>query len=130
MGLGNRNGCAGRLCYGTDAVTRHRIAAQATCDLGDQAGQALALYELGVVRHLTSDYQDAVGTLEAALAIYRVLGDKLGQANTLNYLAAAQRQAGDYARTNAPRAGARPSVDWRTGQKMTKAGIGRRGGTC
>ncbi len=79
----------------TDAIARHRTAVQAACDLGDQAGQALALYELGVVRHLCADYQEACDTLEAALAIYRALGDNLGQANTLYDLGVARWRLGD-----------------------------------
>lgn len=44
---------------------------------------------------LSGDYQGAVGTLEGALAIYRDLGDHLGQANTLYDLGVVQWRLGD-----------------------------------
>ncbi len=79
-----------------DAITRHIAAVQAARHLGDRLGQADALNDLGVVRHLTGDYPAAAQALEQALGIYRDLGDRLGQANALNDLGKVRRAAGDY----------------------------------
>ena len=48
------------------------------------------------MRRLTGDYPAAAQALEQALGIYRDLGDRLGQANALNYLGAVRRMTGDY----------------------------------
>ena len=79
-----------------DAITRHIAAVQAARHLGDRLGQADALNDLGVVRHLTGDYPAAAQALEQALGIYRDLGARLGQANALRYLGVVRRAAGDY----------------------------------
>ena len=41
-------------------------------------------------------YRGAAGALEAALGIYRDLGDRLGEANALSYLGVVRRPTGDY----------------------------------
>ncbi len=79
----------------TEAITRHRTAAREAHNLGDPPAEALALYELGVVRHLSGDYQGAGDTLEASLAIFRDLGDRLGQANALYDLGVVRWRLGD-----------------------------------
>ncbi len=79
-----------------DAITRHDTAVQAAVHLGDQAGHADALSDLGVVRWLAGDYPGAAGAAEAALGIYRDLGDRLGQGNALRELGAVRWRAGDY----------------------------------
>ena len=48
------------------------------------------------MRYLTGDYPGAAGVLEQALAIYRDLGDRLGQANALNELGIVRQLTGDY----------------------------------
>ena len=78
-----------------EAVNYHSAAVRAARDFGDQPGEALALYELGVVGILSGDYQGAVGPLEEALAIYRNLGDHLGQASTLYDLGVVLWRLGD-----------------------------------
>lgn len=78
-----------------EATSYHSAAVRAARDLGDQPGEALALYELGVVGILSGDYQDAVGTLGGAYAIYSDLGDHLGQANTLYDLGVVLWRLGD-----------------------------------
>jgi tetratricopeptide (TPR) repeat protein len=81
----------------TDAITRHTTAVQAGRHLGDRAGEAGTLNDLGDVRYLTDDYPGAVQVLEEALSIYRDLGDRLGQANALNILGPVRKEyTGDH----------------------------------
>ena len=80
----------------TDAISRHTVAAQAARHLGDQLGEANALYDLAVVRLLTGGVQDARSAFEAALGIYRDCCDRRGQANVLNCLGEVRNQTGDY----------------------------------
>src|SRR5580693_7223412 len=78
-----------------DAITRHEAAVQAARHLGDQLGQANALYDLGDVRWLTGDFPAAAQALEPALGIYRDLGDRLGQANAFRHLGVVRLATGD-----------------------------------
>ena len=55
-----------------------------------------ALNDLGAVRRLTGDYRGAAEAQEAALGIYRDLGDRLGQANALSHLGLVRWSTGDY----------------------------------
>ncbi len=48
------------------------------------------------MRRLTGDYLGAVRDLEQALATYRDLGSRLGQANALTFLGVVRRLTGDY----------------------------------
>ena len=80
----------------TDAATRHATAVQAAQSLGDQAGEASALTDLGAVRRLTGDYPGAARMLEEALGIYRDRGDQQGQANALTDLGAVRCMTDDY----------------------------------
>lgn len=48
------------------------------------------------MRGLTGDYQAASQAHEQALAIFRELGSKPGQANALGYLGVVRRATGDY----------------------------------
>jgi len=70
----------------SEALALHTDAAAAARSLGDRAGQAAALTQLGVVRNLTGDCPGALGALEQASQLYRELGDPLGQANALTQL--------------------------------------------
>jgi DNA-binding SARP family transcriptional activator/tetratricopeptide (TPR) repeat protein len=79
-----------------DAITRHAAAARAAQRLGDRAGQAGALGDLGAVRQLTGDYPAAAQALEQALRIYRDLGDRRGQANAVSELGVVRMGTGDY----------------------------------
>ena len=80
-----------------DAITRHAAAVQAARQLGDRAGQANALLDLGIVWHLTGQYPNAAKTLEQVLGLYRDLGDRLGQANALHELGVVGERTGKYA---------------------------------
>jgi tetratricopeptide (TPR) repeat protein len=66
-----------------EALALHTGAIAAARSLGDRAGQAAALIQLGVVRNLTGDCQGALDALEHASQLYRELGNLLGQANAL-----------------------------------------------
>jgi DNA-binding SARP family transcriptional activator/uncharacterized protein HemY len=79
-----------------DALARHGVAAQAAKEAGDRRGQANALINLGVVRHLTGDYPGAAQALEHALALARDLGDRQGQANALVNLGVVRSLTDDY----------------------------------
>jgi DNA-binding SARP family transcriptional activator/tetratricopeptide (TPR) repeat protein len=69
-----------------EALALHTGAIAAACSLGDHAGQAGALTQLGIIRNLTGDYPGALDDLEQAAQLYRKLGDSLGQANALTQL--------------------------------------------
>jgi tetratricopeptide (TPR) repeat protein/transcriptional regulator with XRE-family HTH domain len=79
-----------------EALTRHATAVRAARHLGDRAGQAGALTDLGHARWLTDDNPGAARDLQEALGIYRELGDRLGQANALVTLGYVWRATGDY----------------------------------
>jgi DNA-binding SARP family transcriptional activator len=68
------------------AIALHTAAARAAQHLGDRAGRANALLDLGDVLYLTSDSHGAAEALEQARDIYRGLGDRLGEANALSSL--------------------------------------------
>jgi tetratricopeptide (TPR) repeat protein/transcriptional regulator with XRE-family HTH domain len=70
----------------TDAVDRHTVAVTAAQRLGDQAGLAGAMINLGIIQWLTDDPATATQTLQQALNIYSELGNQLGRANALNCL--------------------------------------------
>ena len=79
----------------TEARTVHAAALDAARRTGDRAAQADEL------RHCVTDfrqgrYEQASGKLRQALAIYRDLGDRLGQGRTLNNLGHVLRQQGNY----------------------------------
>jgi len=78
------------------AITRHATALHAAQLLGDQPGQANALYSLADVRRLTGDLPGAARDLEEALGLHRDLGDRLGQANALHSLGHVRRLTGEY----------------------------------
>ena len=65
-------------------------AAAAANHLGDHAGQARALTELGNLQGLTDDYLSAQASLRAALKLHRETRDKAGQARALTELGSAQ----------------------------------------
>ncbi|MEW2620918.1 tetratricopeptide repeat protein [Streptomyces sp. NPDC048106] len=78
------------------AITLHVAAVTAARHVGDQAGLAGALHELGAVRRLAGDYPGAVVVLEQALDIYCTVGNQLGQANVVCQLGAVRWLTGDY----------------------------------
>ncbi|QMU69811.1 tetratricopeptide repeat protein [Streptacidiphilus sp. P02-A3a] len=86
------------LCDGpwVDAVARHTAAVAAAQQLGDQLSEANALCDLGSVRRLAHDYQNAVRAYEHALEISRALGDRLGEANALSGLGAVLHVMNDH----------------------------------
>jgi tetratricopeptide (TPR) repeat protein/transcriptional regulator with XRE-family HTH domain len=74
----------------------HRAALAAADQVGDQAGQAGALNELGILQRVTADYPAAAASHRQALELYRGLGDRLGQASALDNLGRVERETGDY----------------------------------
>lgn len=79
-----------------DALTRHAAALQAARDLGDRAGQACALLNLGQMRQLTGDYPAAAELLTEAIAVFGDVGDRAGQAAALDILGLLRLQTSDY----------------------------------
>jgi DNA-binding SARP family transcriptional activator/tetratricopeptide (TPR) repeat protein len=75
------------------AITLHAAAVGAARRLGDQPGEAGALLDLGDVQCMTSDYPAATSALEQALAIFRSVGDRLGQANARYLLGVVRQQS-------------------------------------
>ena len=84
----------------TQAVTLHKIALAAAQRIGDRAGQANALTDLGIVQWFTGAYAQAHDTLTQALDLYRTLGDPLGQANALTELGIVMWLTGAYAQAH------------------------------
>ncbi|MBO0806208.1 MAG: helix-turn-helix domain-containing protein [Nocardiopsaceae bacterium] len=80
----------------SDAITRHRVAAQAAAHLGDRRGQANALDHLGSFHWKRGYSKGTAQALEQALEIYRDIGNRYGEADALLYLGVARRRTGDY----------------------------------
>jgi tetratricopeptide (TPR) repeat protein/transcriptional regulator with XRE-family HTH domain len=78
-------------------ATLHHSALAAARQIGDQAGEAEALGELGSVQQLRGDYPAAAASLARALALFRDLGDRPGEAYALNQLGFVHVLTGDYA---------------------------------
>ena len=78
------------------AIAVQTAAVAAAERLGDRAGQARALTELGNLRGLTGDYPGAEASLQAALKLRQQTGDKAGQAHALTELANMRRLTDDY----------------------------------
>ncbi len=76
----------------SDAIPRHRSAAQAAQHLGDRLSNADALYNLGSAYQLTGAFPAATEALQNAMDLYSDLGDRLGYANALMILGTALRQ--------------------------------------
>ncbi|HEX3964261.1 MAG TPA: tetratricopeptide repeat protein [Trebonia sp.] len=91
-------GLSGLLCADgpwPQAAVTHAAAAAAAARLGDRPGQAYAMTELGSLRRLTGDYQDADVSLRMALDLYRSVNDESGQARALTELGAVERLSGN-----------------------------------
>jgi DNA-binding SARP family transcriptional activator len=80
----------------SEALALHAGAIASACSVGDRAGQAAALIQLGVIRNLTGDCQGALDALAHASQLYRELGDQLGQANALTQLGDIRGFVDDY----------------------------------
>ena len=78
------------------ALVLHRTALSAARRVGDRLGEAVALSDLGDIKHLTADYPAAVASLNPALELFRALGNRLGEANTISYLGLIRYLTGDY----------------------------------
>lgn len=80
-----------------EASTRHASAVDSARQLGDRAGEAIALGNLGDIRRLVGDYQGAAEAARAALQIFRDLGKRVGEANALADLGSALYFLDEYA---------------------------------
>ena len=69
--------------------------------IGDRLFQANVMNQLGNVQRRTADPLGAARSIRAALGIFREIGNRRGQANSLSYLGGALRQAGDLAASDA-----------------------------
>ncbi len=69
--------------------------------------RARALYGSGRLAHLQCDYQPALRRLDAALLLYRELGDDAGTAACLQALGSVAREQGSYAQVGAAARGGR-----------------------
>lgn len=79
----------------TRAAALHQAAATAAHELGDLAGKAGALCDLGRIRHATGDYRASGDFYDRALAIYQDLGDRAGEAVGLHELGRIRLLTGD-----------------------------------
>src|SRR5689334_3518947 len=78
------------------AIAVQTAAVAAAERLGDRAGQARALTELGVVRYKSGDYPGAEESLRTAVTLYRKTGVKPGQANARTELGTALTLSVDF----------------------------------
>ena len=74
----------------------HHAALATARQTADQAGQAGALNELGILQRATGAHTAAAASHLQAQELYRSLGDRLGQASALDQLGRVQRETGDY----------------------------------
>jgi len=81
----------------SEASTRHAAAVDSARQLGDRAGEAIALGNLGDILRLVGDYQGAAEAARAALRIFGDLGDRVGEANALADLGSALYFLDEYA---------------------------------
>jgi tetratricopeptide (TPR) repeat protein len=80
----------------SDALTVHGHAVHTARHLGDLAGQAGALNNLGVAHLRLGRYQPAAEHIQQALDLFRQLGDRAGEAGALNNLAEVEVRLGRY----------------------------------
>jgi DNA-binding SARP family transcriptional activator/tetratricopeptide (TPR) repeat protein len=78
------------------AVRLHGAAVQAARGLGNRPALAQCLLQLGAIRRLTGDHQEAAEDLAAALDLYGALGDQRGESATLLELGHVRMLAGDF----------------------------------
>ncbi len=82
--------------YLLDALAVHGHALRAAREQGDQAAQADALMNLGMITLRQSAHQRAVTQIGRDLASYRRLGDRRGEARALGNLGMARWRLGEY----------------------------------
>lgn len=80
----------------TESIALHSTAITAARRLGDQPGQARALFHRGHVRALTGAYAEAIGDLEQSDRLECSAGDGLGRAHVLSQLGNVRTVTGDY----------------------------------
>ncbi|QSB13829.1 tetratricopeptide repeat protein [Natronosporangium hydrolyticum] len=78
------------------AAHLHRTAAAAARQLGNQAAEAEALANLGMIHRLMADYPAAVEALSQAREAHRAAGDLAGQGQALNQLGILWYLTADY----------------------------------
>lgn len=81
-----------------EALTVHTHALQAARDVGDRAGEARALDNLGTVYRWQGSYQRAAEHHRSALSLFREVGDRAGEAGALGNLGLVCWQQGRYQR--------------------------------
>jgi tetratricopeptide (TPR) repeat protein/transcriptional regulator with XRE-family HTH domain len=104
-----------------------QAALTAAGQVGDQAGQAGALNELGLLQRVTGDTPAAAASHQQALELYRGLGDRLGQASALDQLGKVQFETGDYPAATASHQQALAlyrDLDHRAGQALAITNLG------
>jgi CHAT domain-containing protein len=67
-----------------------------TREIGDRAGEANTLNNIGIVYESLGNYPEAIAQYEASLAIKREIGDRAGEANTLNNIGIVYESLGKY----------------------------------
>lgn len=78
------------------ASALHNTAMAAARREGDRLGEASALFGLGTMETLRSEYPAATTSLTTALELYQAVGNEIGQANALYGLSILQDRNGDY----------------------------------
>ncbi len=100
------------------ALKEYNAALKVRWLMGDRRGEATTLNNIGFVCHRTAQYHHSQGNLEktrewyqsaiehyqSALAIRRMLGDRVGEAATLNNLGFVYRNLAQYPQANEPEA--------------------------
>ena len=105
----------------------HQAALAAARQVGDRAGQAGPINELGLLQRVTGDYLAAAASHQQALELYRDLGDRLGQASALDNLGRVQLATGEYPAAAASHQQALAlyrNLDHQTGQALALTNLG------
>ncbi|QKZ17841.1 ATP-binding protein [Streptomyces chartreusis] len=79
------------------ALVLHRSALAAAVAVGDRAGEAVGLANLGAMQRLRGDHLAAMESHRRGREVHRHLGDRLGEATAVHELGVNQRLLGDYA---------------------------------
>ena len=79
-----------------EAAQSYEAALAGYRELGNRAGEANTLNNIGGVYGLQGNYPEALETYEESLALQRELGDRAGEANTLNNIGIVYRLLGNY----------------------------------
>jgi tetratricopeptide (TPR) repeat protein len=78
-------------------LEKYALALNAATELGDQAGMAKSLHNIGAINQVSHKYAEALAKYEQSLKIKEELGDRAGLAKSLHQVGIIYQMIGDYA---------------------------------